>query len=204
MPVITVARSGDRGDENRFTGIVLIDRREVGYLVGSLRRSFEVEAGTHDVHVWVTRHASVSTMVRVRTGESLHLVVGRRVEWETLYANSVRYSRRIVLLCFLVGVLAFAFYPRWSGILVSGIGSLSNGRITPVLSLAFSSRASSSVLAVSIMGAMGMLTLAVWSLAISWKLEGQVGLEYGLRLYSSVEDGKDTDGKDTHCETERN
>src|SRR5437660_1218811 len=50
---ITVVRTDVPPDVTRYSGIVLIDRRFIGYLVGGRPREFRVPTGTHKVEAYL-------------------------------------------------------------------------------------------------------------------------------------------------------
>jgi hypothetical protein len=113
---ITVKR-GDSPDRRRqFTGTVRVDNQQIGYLVGTEPRSFDVEPGDHTVTVHLGRRdrvpgargkAVVSALVSVGPGEHVVLTCGVRPELAQKWAEStMTEARRGVLFAIVVYIFA--------------------------------------------------------------------------------------------------
>jgi hypothetical protein len=82
LATITVKRVEPSAGRRRFAGRVLIDRQQVGYLVGDEPRTFEVETGDHTITVYFGRRPAIlSSPRRATSTASVSLGAGERADF---------------------------------------------------------------------------------------------------------------------------
>jgi hypothetical protein len=82
LATITVKRVEPSAGRRRFAGRVLIDRQQVGYLVGDEPRTFEVETGDHTITLYFGRRPAIlSSPRRATSTASVSLGAGERADF---------------------------------------------------------------------------------------------------------------------------